>query len=75
MWNIWGVDSYPWEGGEAVQLLNEAEHLQADRRHHDQEAGREHNQAAELFSWAKYLVHKVFQGRWNLDESNHPKDL
>lgn len=40
------VVPYPWECGEAVQLLHEAEHLQADGWHDDEEAGCEHHQAA-----------------------------
>lgn len=52
---------YPGEGGEAVQLLHKAEHLQADGRHDDEEAGGEHHQAAQLFTGTKYLVDKVLQ--------------
>lgn len=63
--------SYPGEGGEAVQLLHEAEHLQADGRHDDEEAGCENHQAAQLFTWTEDLVDKVFQRRGNLYQTHH----
>ena len=34
---------YPGKGGEAVQVLHKAEHLQADGGHDDEQAGREHH--------------------------------
>lgn len=66
---------HPGERGEAVQLLHEAEHLQTDGRHDDQEAGCEHHQAAQFFTRAEYLVHKVLQSWGNLDQTHHPKHL
>lgn len=65
------VVPYPGESCEAVQLLNEAEHLQADSRHDDEEAGCEHHQAAQFFTWTEYLIHKVLQGRGNLNQTHH----
>lgn len=71
----WAGAPYPGERGEAVQLLYEAEHLQADGRHDDEEAGGEHHQAAEFFTGAEYLVHKVLQSRGDLDQTHDTQHL
>lgn len=68
-------ESHPWKRGESVQFFNEAEHLQANGWHDNQQAGSEHHQAAKLLPRTKYLVHKVFQRRWNLDKPDYSKNL
>lgn len=74
-WQGGGWLPYSWERGEAVEILHKAEHLEADGRHDDEEAGGENNQAAQFFTWAKYLVHKVLQGRGNLNQTHHAQYL
>lgn len=76
--NLWQDSEwlpYSWECGEAVEVLHKAEHLEADGRHDDEEAGCEDHQAAQFFTWAKYLIHKVLQRWGNLNQTHHAQHL